>query len=257
MSQAVKYKSLPIFRRMAVPLFVPLYSSRKVKPRKTLDKLSDFEIRQQCGVPSYALRDIIDLYKPLEESFCRNIPLETKVLTFLNYLRSGSSQWLVGSAGGISQPSASRIINACCQHTLSFAHLIINFPETVDKQNHVKQKFHQIAGLESVLGAVDGTHVPILSPKENEYTYVNRKLFHSINCQVVADPHYRLFDIVAKWPGSTHDSYMWKNSSVRRRLNSGELGNSVFIGKWPNLLFHSNDSPTMSNKFIQLHISFF
>lgn len=220
---------------MAVPLFVPFYCTKKIKPRKLLDKLSDFEIRQQCGVPSSAVRDIINLYDPLDGQISTAIPVETKVLVFLNHLRTGASQWLVGSAGGCSQPSVSRIIKECCDQTLTFAPSVIDFPDTIEKLNHIKQKYSEIAGLDSVVGAVDGTHVPIIAPKDNEPSYVNRKLIHSINCQVVADPSYRILDIVAKWPGSTHDSYIWKDSSIRRRLNSGEFGNSFFIGKWPNL----------------------
>ena len=42
-----------------------------------------------------------------------------------------------------------------------------------------KIKFHSIAGFPNVLGAVDGTHIPIIAPALNEHLYVCRKNFHS------------------------------------------------------------------------------
>ena len=37
----------------------------------------------------------------------------------------------------------------------------------------------------SVIGCVDGSHVRIVRPMDHERTYVNRKVFHSINVQVI------------------------------------------------------------------------
>lgn len=69
-----------------------------------------------------------------------------------------------------------------------------------------KEEFQRIGGLTGVVGAIDGTHVRIVAPEQDEALYVNRKRYHSINVQVVCDARYRLIDVVARWPGSTHDS---------------------------------------------------
>ncbi len=42
----------------------------------------------------------------------------------------------------------------------------------------------RIAGFPGVVGAIDGTHVRIISPTVNEEAYVNRKGFHSINVKL-------------------------------------------------------------------------
>ena len=45
--------------------------------------------------------------------------------------------------------------------------------------------FASIAGFPNIVGAVDGTHVPILAPSGlDEPCFVNRKQFHSLNVQV-------------------------------------------------------------------------
>ena len=46
-------------------------------------------------------------------------------------------------------------------------------------------KFAGIAGFPRVIGAIDGTHVPIKAPTgDREPVYCNRKGYHSINAQV-------------------------------------------------------------------------
>ncbi len=55
--------------------------------------------------------------------------------------------------------------------------------------------------LPGVVGAIDGTHVCIISPAVNEEAYINRKGLHSINVHVVFNAAYKILDLVPKWPG--------------------------------------------------------
>ena len=50
-----------------------------------------------------------------------------------------------------------------------------------------REKLYQIAGFPDLLGCVDGTHIRIKRPKDNENDFVNRKGYHSINTQIVCD----------------------------------------------------------------------
>ena len=50
-----------------------------------------------------------------------------------------------------------------------------------------KVGFAQKAGLPNVIGAVDGTFIPIMAPLTNPDIYVCRKGFHAINVQAVVD----------------------------------------------------------------------
>ncbi|WAR09501.1 HARB1-like protein, partial [Mya arenaria] len=59
---------------------------------------------------------------------------------------------------------------------------------TTDRHRHrTKTGFHAIRGFPSVISAVDGTHVRIQTPSDDEEQYVNRKHFHSINVQASCD----------------------------------------------------------------------
>lgn len=60
----------------------------------------------------------------------------------------------------------------------------------------VMQGSHDIAGFLNVIGAVDGTHIRIKSPSNDEHLYVNKKNYYSINVQGVCDSKLRFINIV-------------------------------------------------------------
>lgn len=37
-------------------------------------------------------------------------------------------------------------------------------------------------------------------------------------------------DVVARWPGATHDSFVLRNSNIFDRFDRGEFGDSVLLG---------------------------
>lgn len=68
------------------------------------------------------------------------------------------------------------------------------------------QDFAQMHGFPCVLGCIDGTHIGIQAPVEEEKNFVNRKGFHSLNVMV---KNKRLFPKI-KFP---------KNGNVVGKLN--------------------------------------
>jgi len=54
-------------------------------------------------------------------------------------------------------------------------------------------------------GGIDCTHVASKAPSLNEEAYVNRKGVYTVNVQSVCDMDKKFHNIVAKWPGSSHD----------------------------------------------------
>ncbi|XP_052233277.1 putative nuclease HARBI1 [Dreissena polymorpha] len=91
----------------------------------------------------------------------------------------------------------------------------------------------------NVIGAVDGTLIPIIAPSEAEEVYVCRKGYHAINVQAVVDHEMRFTDVVAQWPGSVHDSTIMENCALKQWLtttnNNWLLGDSGY-GLKPYLL---------------------
>ena len=59
--------------------------------------------------------------------------------------------------------------------------------------------------------------------------FVNRKQFYSINIKAVCDSDAFLTNIIARWPGSTHDSRIFENSKIEDKLRDGAL-DSILVG---------------------------
>lgn len=56
-----------------------------------------------------------------------------------------------------------------------------------------------------------------------------------MNVQIVGNADLKFLDVVARWPGSTHDATIFANSTLRARFENHEFPNSLLVGKYqPN-----------------------
>ncbi|GLV40088.1 uncharacterized protein CBL_03764 [Carabus blaptoides fortunei] len=69
-----------------------------------------------------------------------------------------------------------------------------------------EKEFRKKKGLENVIGAIDGSHIPIKRPKEHDVDYVNRKGWHSIVLQGTVNEKKIFIDVSCGEPGSLHDA---------------------------------------------------
>ena len=204
-----------------------------------LDHLDDTALFRRYRLPRHCLLDLIRQMEPHLERTTRrshSLPVSIQVLCALRFYAGGSFQKDSGDIHGISQSSASRCIHAVSTEICSMAKQYIQFPRDVIAVRSVMASFHDLGHFPNVLGCVDGTQVAIISPSKNENLYVCWKGFHSINVQVVCDAEMKFVNVVSKWPGSTHDSFIWSNSQIaavmehRSRMGSGRwlLGDSGY-----------------------------
>lgn len=151
------------------------------------------------------------------------ISAEMKVLTTLRYLATGKMQLCNGDDMGMAQPTVSKVITQTLNAlaTPAFITEFIKFPTLEDDIRQTQAKFKEIANFSGVVGAIDGTQIRIVAPKDFEDAYINRKNYHSINIQVVFDADYKVLDVVAHWPGSVHDSRIWNESGLKEDFERG------------------------------------
>ncbi|KAL7831118.1 hypothetical protein SRHO_G00306200 [Serrasalmus rhombeus] len=69
---------------------------------------------------------------------------------------------------------------------------------------------------------MDGTHIPIKAPAENEGDCVNRKSFPSINLQIICDTTNIITNLEAKWPGSVDDAQIFRESALYNKFEKGQ-----------------------------------
>ncbi|XP_050065266.1 putative nuclease HARBI1 [Aphis gossypii] len=133
---------------------------------------------------------------------------------------------------GIHKSTASRIVKLV-SHNIAILHpQFVNFPNNENDFKKIKQDFYNIAKFPMVIGALDCTHVKIKSPGgDNAEVFRNRKNFFSINVQTICDANLKIQDIVARWPGSSHDSTIFNNSEIRRKLEIGKMRDCVLVAE--------------------------
>ncbi|XP_043194465.1 putative nuclease HARBI1 [Amphibalanus amphitrite] len=87
------------------------------------------------------------------------------------------------------------------------------------------------AGGIEIVGAIDGSHIPISQPVEDQEVYVNRKGFHSLVLQAVCQADTRFIDVLTGYPGSVHDARVFRNSPLCQALpRLCPDGESVILG---------------------------
>ncbi|XP_048481408.1 putative nuclease HARBI1 [Plutella xylostella] len=151
-----------------------------------------------------------------------------QVLIALEYYACGSFQRCIGDTAGVHKSSVSRIIYRVSRAIANMRQEWVSMPQNVQEMEKTATRFYEISAFPKVVGAIDCTHIPIKSPGgEHAENYRNRKLFFSMNVQAICDADMYITNIVARWPGSSHDSHIFNSSVIKGRLEDGE-----FAGYW-------------------------
>lgn len=106
--------------------------------------------------------------------------------------------------------------------------MCIRWP-TLGRMQRYALQFEQIKGIPHVVGAVDGSHIPIIGPTQQAPDYFNRKGFHSILLQVVVDAQCAIWDYDVGWAGSMHDWSLFHQSDLGQRCADGRLGKYCLV----------------------------
>lgn len=82
------------------------------------------------------------------------------------------------------------IYDFCKAMCKEFSKEIPTMPNEIEAQE-IAFKFEEICGIPNVIGAIDGTHIPILAPTNGHSDFINRKGWTSYNVLAVIDNLYR------------------------------------------------------------------
>ncbi|XP_065662897.1 putative nuclease HARBI1 [Hydra vulgaris] len=125
---------------------------------------------------------------------------------------------------GIAVNTVSSIITQVCEKIVYYLGPI--YKSLPKKEIEMRQKvieFESKFGMIQAFGCIDGTHVPIVCLVENSQDYFCYKQYYSMNVQAVCDYKGMFMDIECVWPGSVHDSKVFSNSSINKKLRDGFL----------------------------------
>ena len=203
---------------------------RKSKDRRinylALDVISLYnneEFHQRFRMKKESMRELIRMIEgKLTWESNRNYPFppDIQVITAIRVFRSGSFQQINGDLYSISQPSVSRIVKRVAKAYASVFNEYVQFP----RQNElpkIRAEFYDIAKFPGVIGAIDCTHVQIkVNGEENIERFRNRKGKVTLNIQAICDANMKFTNMVIRWPGSVHDSRIFRTSEIRFKLEN-------------------------------------
>lgn len=166
---------------------------------------------------------VVQIHDQLAHDSCRGQPLSpvNQLLIALRFYATGTFQLVVGDTFKVHKSTVCRILHRVTEAIAGLRPKFVKFPETVQEKRDVMNAFYTFSTMPGVIGAVDCTHVPIQSPGgPDAEIYRNRKGYFSINVQLICDHTGYISDVVARWPGSVHDSTIFDNSHIRAQLET-------------------------------------
>jgi hypothetical protein len=132
---------------------------------------------------------------------------------------------VIGDAHGVSKISVSRTNHLIAKNIAENIGLYIQFPMTNTERQSVMFNLYDIKEFPLVLGAVDGTLIPIKAPSVDEHLYVCRKGFHALDVQGVCDANNLFTNIV-----------LYFRSAAVEELSTGTIAT---VYKEPTILNYS------------------
>ena len=144
------------------------------------DFIQRFRMRQNAA--EILLRSIAPLI-PDNTTKEGGLSLNEQLLVTLRFLATNSFYHVLRDSHGPSEATIcitiKRVIRAIIQ--IHFNNIIC-WPQN---GMHLARSFREKGGMPSVCGLVDGSHIPIKTPSNNEIQFVNRHGYHSLNVMAV------------------------------------------------------------------------
>jgi hypothetical protein len=152
------------------------------------------------------------------------ISVEGRILASLYRLGHAGGSHEISDLFGMARNTVSPMLREFIDAVLAeLQPIYLQWPETPAQLQHLADGFLAIQGIPNAVGAIDGSHNPIIAPREWPADYYNRKGFHSILLQGVVDADYKFWHYDIGRPGCMHDYKMFTLSDLHARMERGEL----------------------------------
>ena len=210
-------------RRLKMHRRMELYLEDRSNP---LEDLTPEEVKTKYW---FYPETILELCKMVYTSLRRKtkrscaLPVLLQVCTALRFLCIGGRYPVIAEAMGVSVSTVFRAVRNFSAVMIGQTNKYIVFPSAASLIA-VKKGFYDIARMPNICGAVDGTFVKMLEPSRNAEEFFCRKMFPSLNIQLCCGPDNMIYHSTVKFPGSTHDSYMFENSGLKRLVEDCSKG---------------------------------
>ena len=161
-----------------------------------------------------------------ETTFRKPVTVEERVAVTIWKLATNVEYRTLAIMFGLGRSTVAEIVVETCREIA--AHLLTEYVKipSGDRMKEVVDGFETFWGFPQAVGAIDGSHIPIIRPEESGSDYYNRKGYYSILVQGLVDHRGIFLDVNIGWPGKVHDARVFVNSSLYKKgMNSSLFPN--------------------------------
>ncbi|XP_030621103.1 protein ANTAGONIST OF LIKE HETEROCHROMATIN PROTEIN 1 [Chanos chanos] len=171
----------------------------------------------------YICRRLKPALEKMDTNYRVSVPLQKRVAVALWKLATNAEYRTVSHLFGVGISTACDCVKESCSSVEE-----ILLPETIQMPNTEKLKemalyFEHRWGLPQCVGAIDGSHIPLVAPQEYHTEYFNRKGWYSIVLQAVVDGRGLFWNVYTGQPGSLHDARVLRLSALWDLAERGQL----------------------------------
>lgn len=169
------------------------------------------------------------LYKE-DTRFRDAIPVKRKVAMALKRLATGMCFNDVGALFGHGKSTVIKCFEEFCSFMSNTMMLLsVRWP-TREQAQEMEGGFRKMHGIPGIIGAIDGSFIPIDTPRVNPEHYYCRKKFHAVLLQAICSSTGYIWDFHCGWAGSLHDYNLFNKTPASRRIAAGELYGFKLLG---------------------------
>jgi hypothetical protein len=140
------------------------------------------------------------------------IALENIIGVSLNRLGSGNYILSCADHFGMHESITSIAIRQFCAAVLKILRPQVVQKNDLEGRRRAATEFESAHGIPFIMGAIDGSHIPIVAPSPDPAPFYNRKGFYSVLLQGIVDMQTVFWDWDFRWAGSLHDYTMFSTS---------------------------------------------
>ena len=146
-------------------------------------------------------------------------PASHQILVLLKYYGTEgnqSSSVALGNFFGVGSGVIDNCRNNALEALLSLEDRTYYWPDATERQAislRIKETYH----FPNCVGLIDGTLLPLAFwPLLYGENYLSRKRFYAVVMLIVCDDQGRILYYHVGWPGSVHDSRVWRNCKLNK-----------------------------------------
>ncbi|CAN7975793.1 unnamed protein product [Ixodes persulcatus] len=190
----------------------------------TLPHLGVTNFKACFQVMPCTFRYIVDVCRPTMQRETTNmrtpIIVEKRVAIALYKLCSTAEDRTIGYLFGVGRATVNIVYREFCRTIVAkLEESTVAMVRQSELYNHMLE-FEAVCGFPSAIGALDGCHLAVSPPKDQDCDYRNYKGWYSIILLAIVDHRYTFRYVNVGSPGKCHDAHVYRNSRLPALLSS-------------------------------------